>query len=245
MGISAALALACACSDDAAPRHTETAGAPHASEDAAPGAGGSPEPADAAIQEALGPSYPASEEGLRELVDDILAAAGRGDRAAAFELADSLRIDDPYAYFGRVFGAELGDKLASDYAEVGERTRELVPLLRELTATEGAEIRVESFSRPSARTVGYQARALERMVESTPLYSVRISRGGAGGGFHLWSFVHDGQSFRWAGKMQRVAPHGVPLEVQLGLPEGAEIPHDGDVPDLLELPALEDVRGGE
>jgi hypothetical protein len=194
----------------------------------------------------MGPRYPATTEGLRELIVDILEAAGRGDRAEAFALADGLRLEDPQAFFGGVFGAQLGDELAADYTAAAERIREIVPLLREVAAAGEAEVLVEAFEEPSERAVGYQSRALERMLVPTTLYSVRFARPDEGRGFHLWSFVHDGTSFRWAGKMQRATDDDVPpVEVQLGLPEGAEIPLDGDVPDLLELPAAANVRPGE
>ncbi len=222
--------------DDEGDRSSEELAA--AAEDA-----GAPADADR-IDAAPRPSYADRPEGLRELLDDILAAGRRGDRAAAFELADSLRLDDPYAAFGRLFGAELGDALAEDYAETAERIRELVPLLFELGG-DGVEVVVEAYDQPSERTTGYQARALERMREPTPLYSARFVRVDEGSSFHLWSFIHDGESFRWAGKMRQVAPDDVPIELLLDLPEGAEIPLDGGVPDLLELPGSADVRPSE
>ena len=190
------------------------------------------------------PAYPASEDGLRALLDDLLAAAARGDRTGAYELADGLRLPDARAYFTEVFGEELGAELAGDYTELADRLRELVPLLWELTSADDAELRVEAYDRAGDGAVGYQARAFERMRSPTPLYSVRVPRGGDPG-FHLWSFVHDGDAFRWVGKMRAVAPDGAPLSEQLEMPEGAEIPQDAADIDLFELPEDLDVIATE
>ena len=201
--------------------------------DAAPGgleAGAQATPrSDASGDRAI--EYPDTTGGLHQLVTHIAAAIDRGDRRRAVALVDSLRLPDPGGWFARVFGRRLGVELAREYADLADDIRELVPLLRSLTGSGNTEILVERFAEPASSAVGYQKRALERMVNRVPLYSVRLVEPGSQRGFHLWSFVHDGASFRWVGKMKRVAPEDAAERA------APPVPLDGGVPDLLELRA--------
>ena len=236
--LSLSLAPACGQGDESGASEEPGSGA---EADRPPPDAGDDAPADAQPADASpGATYPADATGLRELIGDLQRLAREDDRARAFPLADSLRIGEPERFFSELFGAELGALIARDYGDKAERIRELVPLLAELGEAGKTAITVEAFDEPSEGAVGYQARALSRMVEPTPLYSVRLAREGEGRGFHLWSFVHDGERFRWAGKMHAVAPDGevaeLPDELPDDLAEDAEISRDADLPDLLELP---------
>jgi len=48
---------------------------------------------------------------------------------------------------------------------------------------------------------------------------VRLRKDGEGEGFHLWSFIHDGDSFRWVGKLKAITgrppPDPDPLELRV------------------------------
>jgi hypothetical protein len=175
--------------------------------------------------------YPASTEGLKQLIGDLMGAIQSGARGRAARLAASLKLPDADGWFRATFGPRLGARLAGDYRPEAARIAELVPLLRSLAEQNRTVIDVARFDAGAAGAVGYQRRALARMRRKTRLYSARLRRPTDAVGFHLWSFVHDGTSFRWVGKMKGVAGDN-PSPRQSAL---APYVGDAGVPDLLEL----------
>ena len=140
---------------------------------------------------------------LKKLIEDTLAAYRAGDKVRAEALVRPMKLPDAAAWFKRVFGDEVGAKLAADYAE---GTRDLTAGLGSLFEgrvkdgrTFVSVIKLESAMDSNA--TGYQKQALAAMKEKVPLYTVKFGAQPGATGFSLWSFVFlDGQ-FRLVGKM--------------------------------------------
>jgi hypothetical protein len=153
-----------------------------------------------------GPSYPASAEGLVALTEDLARARRGKDAARAYTLTRSLRLEDPKAWFREQFGDTLGAAVAADYDPQHADIERLVDHILELREDGRATASVEKFDAPGdPKAIGYQRAALAKMKRRVPLYSLRLSPSKKKSGFHLWSFVHLGGSFRYVGKMKPVA----------------------------------------
>lgn len=165
--------------------------------------------------------YPDGVDGLEKLAGDLLGAAAADRRQPARLLAASLELPDPRTWFEGHFAPEVAARLTAEYEPMRGRTSELASLLTALAAEGRTLVAVERFDDPdSPEATGYQALALRAMTTKTPLYSLRLRKDGEGEGFHLWSLVHDGDSFRWVGKLKAITgrpppPDPDPLELRV------------------------------
>jgi hypothetical protein len=167
-------------------------------------------------------SFPSGASSLESLVGELQAALrdGKGEHVAA--LAGSLELPDAAAWFEQHFAPEVAARLTAEYEPLRGRMGELGDQVRALAADGRTLIAAERYDDPgNLDATGYQALALRAMTHDAPLYSVRLRKDGEGEGFHIWSFVHDGDSFRFAGKMRTVkgplpspAPDPDPLELR-------------------------------
>jgi len=189
--IAAIFALSCsACGGDDAPSK------PKADARAAPDA-------TAKVAE---PGYPNNAAGLTALLTDLLAARQAGEKDRTYSLTESLRLRDYETWFNARFGAELGARLTADYKIQFDDILGLADAIESLRDDGRPELSVERFEgSEDTKAVGYQVAALKAMKQPVALYSVRLRAAGKKKTFHIWSFVHDGKSFRYVGKMKPVA----------------------------------------
>jgi hypothetical protein len=141
---------------------------------------------------------------LQKLMEDTLAAfkAGEQDKAAA--LVKPMMLPNAATWFKKVFGDEVGAKLAADYdkmlpnfpAELGSvfkgRVRDGVTFV--------SVNKIESATDRNA--TGYQQQAVAAMKAKVPLYTVHFGAKPGGSDYTLWSFVYVDGQFRLAGKMR-------------------------------------------
>lgn len=189
-----ALACAVACSGD-------DGGSPAKPPDAAP-----PARRDAAPPKVVDPEYPANGAGLQSLLNDLLEARQAGDADKTYTLTESLRLRDYETWFTEHFGPKLGPTLAADYKIQFDDIQLLADTLQKRRDNGRSQINVERFEGPEdTSATGYQVRALRAMKPPVPLYSVRLVDDDGKKAFHIWSFIHDGKSFRYVGKMKPIA----------------------------------------
>lgn len=206
VALAVGLALA-ACSDD----KREDAPPASASDAAQPQvrAGGEPAPPDARPVPAV--QYDESTEGLTELVTDLIDAVARDDEPDIARLLASLRLPEYESWFPMIFGDQRGAALASAYRPQYEEIGLLVDVLREQRRAGLSEVGVERFQSADApKATGYQSAALDTMKSPVALYSVRLSTPSGARTFHLWSFVYEGGTFRYVGKMKAVTGKPTP-----------------------------------
>jgi hypothetical protein len=80
-------------------------------------------------------------------------------------------------------------------------------LLKMLHAKGRTKVTVTRVEKPNDRNgTGYQSNAIKKMVSPVALYHVEFDEPNSDEGYSLWSFIHDGTSFRFVGKMKRVSP---------------------------------------
>lgn len=151
--------------------------------------------------------YSGTIAGLKRLMRDLRTAVTANDEAEMTVLVGSLRISDSEQWMANVFGDELGAQLSAEYTPQREEIGLLVALLKEQFGKGLTTIQVERFQTANVQTAtGYQSTALSKMQSTVALYSVRLSSDTSVDSFHLWSFVHQGGSFRYVGKLRAVAP---------------------------------------
>ena len=157
------------------------------------------------------PSYPDTVQGLQDLMGHLVTAIQSDDPKEKVRLLDSLRLPDHRAWFRETFDAKLGDRLADEYQPIHDGIGQLVETLESVVSSGQTVPEAEQFTAPDQTgATGYQAAALKRMVKKTPLYSVRLKSPDGARTYHLWSFVHQGGTFRFVGKMKKVEDRAPP-----------------------------------
>ena len=148
---------------------------------------------------------PDSPEGLKAVIEELLAAGKAGDATRVEAIARGMVLPDHEAWFRRVFGAELAPKLAAEYEKlIATLEKEFDALLAQVIKENRTTVRVRSYSSADdADANGHQKRALRAMKAKVTLYSARLTRAeDKVGGIHFYSFVHTGGAFRFLGKMK-------------------------------------------
>jgi hypothetical protein len=199
----AALPGGAGCSDDG----------PAPAVESAPAAGQAPPPAAAPRVMPVEPSYPDSAAGLESLMGALVQALNAGDTVESNRLAQSLQLPDAEAWFGEVFGDELGPPLLAEHEPQRGGIGWLASHIKGRIETGLVAIRAERFESPDEEAaVGYQSAALARMKKRVPLYSVRFATPDGKKTWHVWSFVHHQGTFRYVGKMRKVVGRLPPKE---------------------------------
>ena len=148
--------------------------------------------------------YPDSTDGLKKLSEDILAAVKSKDQAKAAGLIQSLAVPNSPQHFKRIFGDDLGGKVADEYLkQAPEQEKELTKVFEECLQKNRTQVSVKRIESPEEKEgTGLQQQALRAMKEKTPLYTVRFTSPGESAGLTLWSFAYLENSFRLLGKMR-------------------------------------------
>ena len=159
------------------------------------------------------PTYPDTAAGLTGLMTALVQALTAGDTVESNRLLQSLQLPDPEAWFDEVFGDELGPPLLAEQEPQRGGIGWLATHIKGRLDTGLSQIRAERFESPEeTAAVGYQSAALARMKKRVPLYSVRFTSPDGKKIWHVWSFVHHQGTFRYVGKMRKVAGRPPPEE---------------------------------
>ena len=150
--------------------------------------------------------YENSNDGLRRLMRDIKTGILAEDEEEIAVLLASLRLEDDESFMKLTFGDKLGATLSAEYKPHREEIGVLAKHLKRKFEDGLSTIETFSFESPDMQTAtGYQSAALAEMETKVPLYSVRFLDSDRKQSFHLWSFVHFEGSFRYIGKLTKVA----------------------------------------
>ncbi|HEY8141582.1 MAG TPA: hypothetical protein VIG06_02885 [Kofleriaceae bacterium] len=206
---AAALVLAVLCGASAACNDEEASGTPEAT--TTPPA--TPKPTDAAAGGAGSqpevrpgpPTYSDTVQGLQSLMTSLVTAIQNDDAAEEARLLESMRLDDAKAWFNEVFEPRIAERLVAEYEPLKGGIGHLVNALKGPIDGGQTDVKADRFDAPEMQgATGYQQAALARMKKKVPLYSVRLSTRDGKRTFHVWSFVHDGVTFKLVGKMRAV-----------------------------------------
>ena len=155
-------------------------------------------------------AFEADRAGLRKLFESIIAAHQRGELAVAQAMARQLELPDPGGFFASRFGAQRGAALTRELersplklyalpkAMASEHTRGRKVLLTDELISEQDE---------GATYTQHLALKLDQGQPKLKLYTLRMAREREEDGFALWSFIHDGQQFRYVGKLLHLEDH--------------------------------------
>lgn len=208
---AAALAMAVVCGAGGAGCNDEEAeGPPEAT--ASPTATGSPKTSDATgttppqPQVKPGPpTYPDSVQGLESLMGSLVSAIQNDDTAEEARLLESMRLEDPKAWFNETFEPRIAERLIAEYEPLNGGIGHLVNALKGPIDAGQTDVKADRFDAPDMQgATGYQQAALAHMKKKVALYSVRLSTRDGKRTFHVWSFVHHNGTFRLVGKMRDV-----------------------------------------
>lgn len=191
-----ALATACSSSSDSSSKVTSTV----AQED------GGVESTD--VQSAKSPDdirYDNTASGLEKLMRDLQVAIVAEDEKQSTLLIASLRLTPAETWMKHAFGDELGAVLSDEYKPQREEIGLLAEVLAEQYEQGLTQVQGNRFHTPNVpAATGYQNAALEKMTSPVALYSARLYSADRSRTFHLWSFIHEGGSFRYVGKLRKV-----------------------------------------
>jgi hypothetical protein len=144
---------------------------------------------------------------LALLFEELAAATRRGDGARARELAATTRLEQPRAWFVRVFGDELGARLAAEFVSYDDSHAKLPGLVARVLASDESRVvvhRVAAADAPGASEA--QKQALAAMRDPVPLYTAELVAPGSQHGYRLESFVYERGGFRFVGRLGPVTP---------------------------------------
>lgn len=144
--------------------------------------------------------------GLERLMRDLRVAIVADDENQSALLLASLRLPEADTWMKQVFGDELGAQLSDEYKPQQEEIGLLAEVLAEQFEQGLTEVEGYRFRTPDVLSAtGYQSAALKKMTTQVALYSARLYSPDRSRTFHLWSFVHEENSFRYVGKLRSVA----------------------------------------
>ena len=151
------------------------------------------------------PTYADSVQGLESLMRSLVGAIQNDDAAEEARLLESMRLDDPKAWFNEVYEPRFAERLLAEYEPLKGGIGHLVNALKGPIDAGQTDVKADRFDAPDQPgATGYQQAALAHMKKKVPLYSVRLSTKDGKRTFHVWSFVHDGVTFKLVGKMRAV-----------------------------------------
>lgn len=146
------------------------------------------------------PAYANNDDGLKKLMEDIVAAKKAGDKEKVSRLYQGLLVPNYEAWFKKTFGEEKGVKTAVEYKELTAKFEEdMNKWFDQILEKGGPEIQVthvEKADDPEA--TGAQKTALAAMKQPIALYTARF----APAQIKLWSFAYIDGGFRLVGKMR-------------------------------------------
>ncbi|SRR5712692_1954490 len=147
------------------------------------------------------PVYPASPEGLKKLVKDILATALANRNQPPSAYMDAFVLPDPQAWFRSALGEENGGATAAEYTDTQRVLPEVLAKSFALFLDEHlSEIESKRFDKPcDVTTTEGQYRFLLGLQQPTPLYEVRALASDRRGGRALWFFTYVDGAFRYVG----------------------------------------------
>lgn len=150
-------------------------------------------------------TYPATTDGLRDMMADMVRAHRRDEAAARARAEAVLLLPNAEAWFAKHFGADAARHLAKEYQIYGHGFAEFPRMITQQGEKYGRkQFVVDMISDPTnPKATGFQARAIQAMTERAPLFAFRL-RGEGKSDFVLYNFVHDGTTFRYVGRMARL-----------------------------------------
>lgn len=152
----------------------------------------------AATQAARPANYPASPQGLKDLLLDWIAAVKAGDTSKASTFISSFTIPNHNEWFLNTFGPTEGPRLEAKYVELQPGAASLLMKRGEAIA-KSADITVEVsvYQKPEDSPVPIVQATLRAMVQPGPIYSVSMIDGkDPKSPFFLGRFVYVDGAFR-------------------------------------------------
>jgi TonB family protein len=159
--------------------------------------------------------YPDSAEGLRNLLQDVLAAAKAGDRPKLLSLVNQMEIPNYEAWFTKTYGLERGESVAGFYGgNLDRNERDFQELFMEFAAQDGeiSARKVNDAPEPGRR---FEFRMLEDLQQPVDIFFASWKKDGSppdSTGDPIGYFVFVDGAFRWnsAIRLFRIRPNAVP-----------------------------------
>lgn len=154
-------------------------------------------------------SYQDTAESFEVFANDLIHTV-KADKEGDFKaMAKDLVLPDPKGWFPKVFGDEAGARLLAEYEAspmrdfskgFGDLRKLIVEQKRDTIATS------RHTSPDDEMATGHQVNALRAMKQPVALYRIQLTRADGEKSFTLWSFVHEGDKFRFIGKTKKSKP---------------------------------------
>jgi hypothetical protein len=150
-------------------------------------------------------AYPATVAGLRDMMADFVRAHRRNETEARSRAEAVLALPGAAGWFNAHFPGAAAKHLLSEYQIYGHGYAEFPRLVADQGFKHGRKTFVVDVISGAGdpKAIGFQARALEAMTRKVPLYTFRLSGEGKAD-FVLYSFVHEGGTFRYVGRLARL-----------------------------------------
>jgi len=196
------------------------------------------------------PEYPDSQQGLEELIGEMLSLDQAGDKKSLAVYAKSLDAQDAESWFASAFGSDLGTKLseatAANRRKTDSEARAMIATMRKENLT---AVRAAKFTDScNAEATAEEYPVLRLRQNQMPLYDVRFHDANREAVWGFFAYTDGG--FRYLGTPQEnsleealkdgAGGQGEPLEVSRDVQAAKLISHVEPV-----LPSVASVHGAE
>lgn len=174
-------------------------------------------------------TYEDTAASFEQFARDLVTTIKEDDRDAYDALTKDFALPDAKAWFEKTFGPEAGARLHAEYEAMPMKDwSKGWPELRKMIVDQqrGTLATSRHTSAEDDMATGHQANALRAMKQPVALYRIQLTRADGEKSFTLWSFVHEGGTFRFIGKTKQAKP----------VEPGADKSVDSAVDMLGELP---------
>lgn len=151
-------------------------------------------------------TYQDTPESFEQFAQHLIDVVKDDDRDGFDAIAKQVILPDAKAWFERTFGPEAGARLFAEYdaSPMKDWTRGWSELRKMVVDQQRDVVTVSRHTSPEDdMATGHQANALRAMKQPVALYRIQLTRADGEKSFTLWSFVHEGGTFRFIGKTKQ------------------------------------------
>jgi len=178
-----------------------------------------PNPPENAAKPPVADSFPDTADGLRSLLEQLVAAIQTGNTQETSQITESFAMLDYKAWFAGVFGATVGESVADLYAEsLRGPAPALSESLRGVIQDGKTNIRIKRFEPGDDSSPDFYVRPLIKAMQNpTPLYEADAYKALPGAWqFPGYFFYVDGR-FRFVSRYAfRAVPGVLPTRIRVG-----------------------------
>lgn len=162
--------------------------------------------------------YPETQEGLKSLIGDMLAAIQTGDKEKTTSYLSNLTIPDHGTWFVQTFGPEKGHLLEFKYADLlAQMPDQIIRRLKFALDGQNTDVKIIVMQKPVDPSLRLGRAIIEAMIQPSTLYRASLTKPTEKYGEDLGFFVFVDGAFRSVGTdVFQTFSAALPLRIRQG-----------------------------